>query len=98
MNKTNTSEEKLNKEIIPKADKVESDLYVDIQTTSYNLSDMIQIYSQMVDLRRKDFLELTQLLLSFWSLDDDLSTALEFTNICFDIEEKIIELGKIYDT
>lgn len=65
-----------------------------IVKTAYKLTALLQ--NEYSSLRRNDFVDLTLLLLEYWSLEDDLSSAFANSEISFDIEEKIIELGNKY--
>ena len=72
------------------------EIYGQVQEASCNLSDKLNTYSNMVDLKRKDFAELTLLLLEYWSLDNDLSAEKASEDISDEIEEKVIWLAKRY--
>lgn len=76
----------------------ESDkIHEQIQNIAFNLIERLEAYKKTVNLRREDFAELTLMLLDYWSLDDDLSTAKACEDISTRIEDKVIELAEKYD-
>lgn len=72
-------------------------IYSEIQVTSERLKELLEKYCKDKNIKKPDFVELTMMLLNYWSLDDDLSTACAHSDLTMSIEDKIIELGKSYD-
>ena len=76
----------------------DADIRSEIQITSEELKELLKKYCKNKNMKKPDFVELTIMLLDYWLLDDDLSTACAHSNLITSIEDKIIELGKSYDT